>query len=275
MMDVSTAKKPAQTFRAIACDLDGTLLRSDATVSSVACEVLTRLVDQGVHVTLASGRPPASIARIARELGVEGAMVGLNGAVTFTTDGRILARDPMSPDLVSEVLDVLEEFDEVGWSLYSEFDWWVSEMTPGHAAEAKLVGVMPEIAAAADLRGRDADKFILYGPYETQLKAVERMQSLGLELFGHGWTELGAPGVTKLTGLRHVADHHGVTVDDFIAFGDHDNDPAMLAGVGLGVAMGHASEKARAAAKRVIGSNDDDAVPMFLAAHFGLTLSSV
>lgn len=49
-------KMPSVAPLVCVCDLDGTLLRSDATLSGFARDGLNRLIDAGVHVTVASGR---------------------------------------------------------------------------------------------------------------------------------------------------------------------------------------------------------------------------
>ena len=47
-----------------------------------------------------------------------------------------------------------------------------------------------------------------------------------------------------------------------MALGDYDNDAGMLAYAGVGVAMGNASPRARAAAKYVTLGNDEDGVAL-------------
>jgi hydroxymethylpyrimidine pyrophosphatase-like HAD family hydrolase len=65
------------------------------------------------------------------------------------------------------------------------------------------------------------------------------------------YLEFSAPNVTKATALAAVAKRLGVAKADTLAFGDGNNDAAMLAWAGLGVAMAHASPAARAAADRI------------------------
>ena len=55
MIEAQRTDAPAVPLVCV-CDLDGTLLRSDATLSGFARDGLNRLIDAGVHVTVASGR---------------------------------------------------------------------------------------------------------------------------------------------------------------------------------------------------------------------------
>ena len=70
------------------CDLDGTLLRSDATLSGFARDGLNQLIGARVHVTVASGR---SLQAMRALLGLRLPVIGLNGALISELDsGRHL-----------------------------------------------------------------------------------------------------------------------------------------------------------------------------------------
>ena len=55
------------------------------------------------------------------------------------------------------------------------------------------------------------------------------------------YLEFSAPNVTKATALAAVAEALGASQAEVVAFGDGNNDAAMLAWAGVGVAMPHAS----------------------------------
>ena len=54
-----------------------------------------------------------------------------------------------------------------------------------------------------------------------------------------------------MDGLAAVAKHYAIEQSHTLAFGDGNNDVPMLGWAGLGIAMSHASENAKRAAKRV------------------------
>jgi len=80
--------------------------------------------------------------------------------------------------------------------------------------------------------------------------------------------EISAPGVTKATGLAHVAAAHGVDPADIVYFGDMPNDVAAFEWVreagGRAVAMAHAHPEALTAATDVTLTNDEDGLVAFL-----------
>ncbi|MBV8275311.1 MAG: HAD-IIB family hydrolase, partial [Verrucomicrobia bacterium] len=58
-------------------------------------------------------------------------------------------------------------------------------------------------------------------------------------------------GINKATALAKVATEYGVNQEEVLAFGDGENDAAMLAWAGMGIAMDHGNQAAIKVAKRV------------------------
>ena len=84
---------------------------------------------------------------------------------------------------------------------------------------------------------------------------AEDFVALGERLGLHGtdyvvgwtaWLDLAPVGVSKASGLQHVADKLGVAPADVLAIGDGRNDIEMLQWAGRGVAMGQAVEEVHA-----------------------------
>ena len=63
-------------------------------------------------------------------------------------------------------------------------------------------------------------------------------------------------GVHKGQGLRNLCHYLGLRTEECIAVGDAENDISMIREAGLGVAMGNAGAKVRAAAARIVSDND-------------------
>jgi len=63
---------------------------------------------------------------------------------------------------------------------------------------------------------------------------------------------------TKWTGVLAVAKHWGIAIENIAAFGDDYNDVEMLAKAGFGVAVANGIDEAKATARYVCGTNDED-----------------
>ena len=87
------------------------------------------------------------------------------------------------------------------------------------------------------------------------------------------WSTVGVDvvpeGRDKVSGIYSYLDHYGISRDDFMAFGDGDNDRSMLRCAPVGVAMGNAWESAKKEADYVTTDIDDDGIRNALL-HFGL-----
>ncbi len=70
--------------------------------------------------------------------------------------------------------------------------------------------------------------------------------------------EIAPAGVSKWSGVQFVAEQLGISAAEICAVGDDVNDLPMLAGAGLGVAMGNAPDYVQSAADRVTRTLDDD-----------------
>ena len=72
--------------------------------------------------------------------------------------------------------------------------------------------------------------------------------------------EINAPGVTKGSGLKTLADTLGLAMNQVMACGDSGNDLAMIQAAGYGIAMGNATPDVLAAARYVTDDNNHDGV---------------
>jgi hydroxymethylpyrimidine pyrophosphatase-like HAD family hydrolase len=101
---------------------------------------------------------------------------------------------------------------------------------------------------------------------ELQEKFAERvfMQNLFVPTANVDVLEVFDPSVNKWEGILHVARRHGIQPHEVIAIGDDWNDLSMIQNAGLGVAMGNAREEIKAVAGRIIGTNRQEGLAVFL-----------
>ena len=75
----------------------------------------------------------------------------------------------------------------------------------------------------------------------------------------------------KAEALRWLAEEEGIPSERVACVGDATNDIPMFAAAGLSVAMGDGMPEALAAADRVIGASDTDAIPELIKELFGVS----
>jgi Cof subfamily protein (haloacid dehalogenase superfamily) len=258
--------------RLIATDMDGTLLRSDDTVSEATLAELDRWRDDGVPVVLATGRPPRWM-RGMRELLGRGTAVCCNGAVLLDLESfAVLHEEPVHQEVLQRVTAELRRHQPDIWFAVEyglEFRhepvyrprWDVDAPGVEVATLAEMV-----TAPVAKLLARHEDM-----PRDDFLALVESVvgdHATVTNSSPDALAEISAAGVTKATGIGRVAAEHGVGPADVVVFGDMPNDVAAFdwvrAGGGRAVAMGNAHPDLLAVATDVTGSNDDDGIAAFL-----------
>ncbi|WP_243026692.1 HAD family hydrolase [Thermus albus] len=252
-------------------DVDGTLVGRDGVPDCVwpAAEALR---NQGVRLSLITGRPGRGHAlAYARRLDPTGLHVFESGAVVLA-----FSRDPHSPPIQPLLVEALPheatreavrlarrlELPLEGYTADGGF--FVEEANPLLEAHQELLGVAAE---EADLLALASPLVRLQVLGETQAPLGLFLQALPQELQAHvaesprmpgvRFVSLTKRGVSKLTAARFVAESYGLTLAQSAMVGDGENDLELIQGVGLGIAMGNASPRVKAAAKRVVARVED------------------
>jgi hypothetical protein len=87
---------PLVTPKLIATDLDGTLLRSDGTLSDRTRAALAAAERAGIRVVLVTGRPPRSVPELLATIGPH-FVIAANGAAVYAPDGTLAHVSPIRP----------------------------------------------------------------------------------------------------------------------------------------------------------------------------------
>jgi Cof subfamily protein (haloacid dehalogenase superfamily) len=258
-------------YRLATIDLDGTLLRSDATVSARTRRALDGAVRSGLTVVLASARSPRSVAEFADDLGLDGLAVCANGATLYDLDARRIVRHTaLELETIRTLVGSLRERVPgvaFGWELELRFG---SE--PGYESLRDPRWPRPEGSwepCDALAFGRPLTKLLVRHPgaelddLYAEVVAVAG-DDAAVTLAGNAFVELAAPGVSKGAAVAEVADRLGLEAAEVVAFGDHLTDVPMLRWAGLGVAVANAQPAAIEAADELTASNEEDGVALVL-----------
>ena len=254
-------------YKIVATDLDGTIVRSDGTISDRTRDALRLAQDSGAAVIFVTGRPPRWMAPIAEATGHTGLAVCANGAILYDLgEERIVDEYALQPgDLAAVTARLLEALPEVAFAV--ERSGVLShELAYKPAWDDDDLQIVPR----SELFGLPATKLLVrsVGAHPDEFLAaaqaavgdlVSMTRSSADELL-----EISAVGVTKASGLERFARKHGMTAQDVIAFGDMPNDLPMLGWAGHPVAVANAHPEVLAIAAEVTASNDDDGVARVL-----------
>lgn len=264
-------------IKLIAFDLDGTVLRTDKSVSRRTVEALSRAAAQGCVVLPASGRVASNIPAEVLSLPGIRFMLTSNGAsvVDRETD------TPVYTNLMTE-----EETGILLRCLYQE-GCFVEAYCGGKAysdrlALPRLHDLHPSEDFLAFLRHSqifvdDLPKYAADHGFRLEKVNVPMLPSslaarLSRELEAGGMfstcssfpgnIEANRAGCSKGTALSYLCAQLGIAREEVIALGDNGNDLTMLRFAGLGVAVKNATGEILAAADSVTEANDEDGVAL-------------
>lgn len=258
----------------IATDLDGTLVRSDDTVSAFTHEVLDRVRGAGIPIVGATGRGPRLTELTRNDIRAADFLVLAGGGWVVDqsdpTGPVVLHEQRLSGAVLAELLTALEA--EVGpltvmveameshdSPLWGDFDasWpYPDRFESRTRAECLATDVIKAFARTPD---HDVDALLAAG------RRIVPPEWATLTQSGLGFIEICPPGVDKASGLSVVAQALGVDPGEVLVFGDMPNDLPMFEWAGWGrVAVANAHRSVRLAADEITLRNDDDGVAIYL-----------
>lgn len=266
-------------LRAIAVDLDGTLLDASLAVHPENARALKAAGARGVPVFLVTGRHHIAARAYHHQLALTTPLVCCNG-LYLQDVGRdqTLQGDPL-PTPVR--LRLLERARRHGLHMLAyladRFCYERSEPVLARLmawAEGVAEPLRPRFEQVDDLAPvlREAGcvwKLALSHDDARHLAAVARELAddlhLGVVQTGPLRLDVGMPGHDKATGLSRALADHGLTLQDVLAFGDQHNDIPMLSRAGHGVAMAESPPAVIAAAHELAGSHCGPAIAEVMA----------
>jgi hydroxymethylpyrimidine pyrophosphatase-like HAD family hydrolase len=282
-------------YKLVAVDIDGTLLTSKGTISPRTRQALQGLSAHGVHLAIATGRRRRTAQPIVAQLEAPHFLIASQGATVYE-DGAILFHSHLPAPAARAALDIIRRHclpaailgnalrEEIIWV---DGDWRANERLAGYLQ--RNIQFVRELTP--DALEHDPIELIV-------MDTVDRLRRLDEALTGHRapppaedapaeqgpderrplWRvifsrfqlaagaaiEIVGPTTSKANALAFLCGRLGITPQEVLAFGDNVNDLEMLAFAGLGVAMGNATEDARAVADRIAPSNDEDGIAVVL-----------
>ena len=265
--------------RLIAFDLDGTLLDDRKNLPPENLDALQAAAAAGVMLVPATGRILKGLPDGFVNPGLFRYFIFANGAEIYDLqEERCLHRAGIEPALAAEVCRYMDTLP-VLYDCYRDgmgyMTAWMYEQAPDYFGPEpeilKLVKSLrrpvPELKEDILRVNRPLEKLQMYfrpenmDERERQLKALpERFPALKASSSLKNNIEINSVSAGKGKALRRLCELLGLRPEESSAFGDGLNDIEMLEAAGIGCAMANAGAAVRAAADRIVESNNDAGV---------------
>ena len=261
-------------YKIIFTDLDSTFLSSKCTVSDENRKALKELYEMGVLVVPVTGRSFDAIPKEISESEYIRYVISSNGSSIKDKQSGKTSCVFMGRELVNKLKSLFkrytcfpivhhagkviidkERYDNREGFHFSNYNeaYFKNLTTAVDSFEKWLDGVSDEIEMMLAYFENDNEK----AAFLAELKDVEDLHITSSSVTN---TEILSKAATKGEGIKRFARMLGVSLDEVIAIGDSDNDVTMLKEAGLGLAVSNGSATAKAAADRVICSNNESSM---------------
>ena len=257
--------------RLIATDLDGTLLRSDGSVSPRTRDALAACQAAGIGVVFVTARPPRVMDQIVEQAGHAATAICANGTIVhdfaeasstyvheFALEGARAIVDQLRP-AVPDCGFALETGERVWYD--TGYRIGLINDTQRYLADP-WDSVWDEVSRVVKVLARSSTHTA-----DQMLAAAQQVLTVPAEIShsgGRGLVEIAPPGATKASTLAWYCEARGIKPDAVVAFGDMPNDLPMLAWAGSSYAVANAHPEVLRGATGVTGSNDEDGVAAVL-----------
>lgn len=274
-------------MKLIALDLDGTTLNSKNEISEENILAIKKAQQQGHVVMALSGRSPESINNQLIKYGLDCPLGANNGTAVFA-DGKLLELTSLTLSQTKKIaLELDKEFMPYKIStnkgVFAPKDWserlervlssgrvpqeyLENENYPKYTKSPTELGqsVFYEIEEVISDKELTVQKFLILGFDPEQKKRLQLYFSSIEEIYVTASTpfnlEVTNINGNKGNGLKVMASHFNIPLEDTVAIGDENNDIPMFKVAGLSIAMENAKEEAKEHSHLVTLTNDENGV---------------
>lgn len=266
-----------RAYDAILLDLDGTLVADDGRIHPRTLAALRAAHAQGVRAMVATGRSELATIPVLDELAFDTPAIVYNGAAVYCpVERRMLEERVLSERTLGRAIDFGERHNHMTVTMCVGVKYATQPRTDGeHLALYDMTGLV--IADRATMLSRRAVRVTLFSErhassdefaaeIEAAIAQPVYITHFPLSALPHHRSsklavcDVHPPCKGKAEGLRVLRELYGIAPKRVVAVGDATNDVPMFEAAGLAVAMRDSMAEALAAADRVIGPNDGDAI---------------
>ena len=251
----------------VAVDLDGTLLRSDETLSSTTIKAIRLCKKNGVIFVITTSRSLPSLVQYADLLQPD-AIISSGGARAWIGMNEVY-RACFSPEKADKYISkcLTEPSVEYIRVTCENTDLTNNPSVPiggieyGHYEKTDFKRKIHEMVYKITIKSANIDAVQRLFRDDDQCRLITSYA-------GKHFHKLAHCSATKERALARVIDIMKINREEILSFGDDTSDINMLSFSGIGVAMGNSPIAVKAVANTVCDTNDNDGVARYLLEHF-------
>lgn len=253
-------------IKLVAVDEDGTFLRDHVHYDLERFERLwKRMAEQGIRFVVATGNQLYQVRSLFPAHTHEMGYVTGNGALVCDGDEQVFAAK-MDDRAVQAMIDIVHANPAIPYSMLGVEGAYIEKGTDQsffdtmsrYCTRQYWVEDFSEVKDQIFMFSSVVDASEVYQMVDTTREALAGAADVVSS--GEGYFDVVCTGVNKATGLQRLLDRWNILPEECVAFGDSDNDLAMLKLVGRAYAMENAPDHVKEVAERVAPPCTEDGV---------------
>ena len=244
-------------IKLMAFDLDNTLFNKEGKLEENTKALLHKCMDNGVVVTIATGRMYPSAKKVADEIGTDAPIICYNGAcLRGRNDDKPIMIQPVAQDVQKEIAALCKERG-LFLQMYANDEIYVTEHN--HYSQRDPDAKNAKVNEIGDFTKNDpfvTPKMMIYNDADVITALENELEPLyeGRAYFAQSSAtllEIMDCSVNKGFALKNLAEKLGIKQEEVAAFGDNSNDFEMVEWAGMGVSVSNAIDSLKAASQYI------------------------
>lgn len=278
----------------IICDLDGTLLTKEQTISDYTIGVIKKIQKRGHVFCIATGRPIRSAICYYKQLGLNTIMANLNGSIISNPSNMdfSLINLTFSKEIIKKIFDDSEMIKHIGCVFIENMDgayvlanedneYIKKEFLAKFHVDKNSDNVNVIKLSQFNLINKDINSILIYIKNKNELDELTfKIKNITSTLIVRNWSlpqdnegtviEINSIFSNKGTVAKFLSSYYAIPLFNTYSFGDGENDIEMLQ-KSNGYAMKNGSHTAKLLAGKITSkTNDEDGVANELVQIFKL-----
>ena len=259
-------------------DIDGTLTNSKKEITEATKAAITKVLEDGHVVVIASGRPTPGTKKVCETLKLSnynGYVLSYNGArITRLSDNTVVHQKILDKKYIPEIFEYCIKND-MGMMTYEDNDAITGTRIDEYMElEARINSIgLRVVENFVDYVDFAVNKCLLTKDNDESKKACEYLcekykDELSIYRSEPFFVEIMPKGVDKAASLEVLRGILGIEKENIVCCGDGFNDLSMIKYAHVGVCMANGCEECLKAADYIAPSNDEDGICDVIAKFF-------
>ena len=246
----------------IIMDLDGTLLKSDKSISNYSISILEECKRKGIKIAIATARSEKAAER-SLMLIKPNIMILNGGALVKKDDGQIIYKKLLSKDTSDGIIKDCIHSDNIGdFTVETEENYFVSYKDKSNHPDY-MHGIYYNFNKPLFKETYKITVEIFSENTASEISKKYKECDI-IKFTEENWYRFAHREAGKAQAIEKITLSEKIDIKKIVSFGDDYNDIGMIEKCGIGIAMENGIDEIKKVSKYICGKNDEDGVAKWI-----------